>query len=554
MAAEGSENVKRKRLTIESHELLLEAQDSNPVAQVTLIKAGKSLNGIVYPPDVLAAAAHLYNNRPNLLDHKWDPSVRDIAGWFRNARWDSQKQAIVADLHFLQTSAGYVLLSLARQEIKMRAEGLLDEGTHLFGFSHVVIADVEIQQQEEGPDEIIAKEIVDVISVDAVVFPAAGGEVNELQESQQVKQGESCASPEVIKEAIGTAIREALATKQERATRFRDLPLAERRRVWNGSTARRNLRKWASEDGSGDTDTIDWKKYRWGFFWYDQTDPEKLGSYKLPFADIIGGSIKAIPRGIFAAAGVMSGARTGIKIPEEDVPGVKRHIASYYKKMRKEWDEPDLVPPWERKEAHLLDEEVAAIIEEFGVEALQPLIEQGYLPGFGDSNEPAEASGQEPQKEEVEDMAEKKQEEKVTTPVDEQAIREKLAEEFAQKMGGLVEENKTLKQRVQELEEQVKAFEQEKAEAERKAKLEEMFTKHGIDGAARETLEGIVNDMPLDKAEQVISLAASSTPKPDPEPAKKVEEGQTEDDPEEIGKLYAEAVFGVKAEEDEKDA
>jgi len=121
-----------------------------------------------------------------------------------------------------------------------------------------------------------------------------------------------------------------------------DLPLADRNRAWDADAAVGRVRRWASSDGSGDKEKINWSRYRQAFFWYDENDPENFGSYKLPFADVIDGRLMAVPRGIFAAAAAIQGARGGVNIPAEDMDAVKRRIAAYYKKM-------DEKPPWSEK-------------------------------------------------------------------------------------------------------------------------------------------------------------------------------------------------------------
>lgn len=131
------------------------------------------------------------------------------------------------------------------------------------------------------------------------------------------------------------------------ATTFGDLPLADRERAWSKSSADTAVRAWASSDGSGDTDKIDWTKYRKAFFWYDAGAADQFGSYKLMFADVIDGTLTAIPRGIFAAAGAMNGARGGVDIPSDDETPVKNLIARYYTKMSKEFDDNTITPPWE---------------------------------------------------------------------------------------------------------------------------------------------------------------------------------------------------------------
>ncbi|MQY05753.1 hypothetical protein [Actinomadura macrotermitis] len=118
-------------------------------------------------------------------------------------------------------------------------------------------------------------------------------------------------------------------------TKFQDLPLADRDREWDGSAADKRVRDWADAEDSPDA------AYRDAHLWYDGDKPGNFGSYKLLIADVVGGKLTAVPRGIMAAGGVVDGARGGVKIPEDEVPRVKAHLARYYEKMGD-------TPPWER--------------------------------------------------------------------------------------------------------------------------------------------------------------------------------------------------------------
>ncbi len=106
---------------------------------------------------------------------------------------------------------------------------------------------------------------------------------------------------------------------------------------WDQSKARESLRKWASKDGSGDKDTIDWVKYRKGFTWYDANSPENFGSYKLPTHWIDNeGNFVLVWRGVTSAMASFMGARGGLNIPADDRRGVYNHLASEYRKFGKE--------------------------------------------------------------------------------------------------------------------------------------------------------------------------------------------------------------------------
>jgi len=123
--------------------------------------------------------------------------------------------------------------------------------------------------------------------------------------------------------------------EEKGATQFKDLPLLGDDVEWSKVKAKAMLAKWASSDGSGDKDKIDWRKYSQGFFWYDSTNPENFGSYKLPFCYVQDGELYAVPRGIYACAVVINGGRGGVNIPDEDLPSVKTTLTSIIKKWVK---------------------------------------------------------------------------------------------------------------------------------------------------------------------------------------------------------------------------
>lgn len=138
---------------------------------------------------------------------------------------------------------------------------------------------------------------------------------------------------------VGREVAEIIEGLQLRgATSYADLPLASREREWDASAAIQRVRDWAGADDAPNA------KYRSAFLWFDGDEPDLFGSYKLPFADVIDGKLHCIPRGIFAAAARIDQT----DIPATDSDAVKRHLARYYAKMRKEWDDDELYPPWER--------------------------------------------------------------------------------------------------------------------------------------------------------------------------------------------------------------
>ena len=125
------------------------------------------------------------------------------------------------------------------------------------------------------------------------------------------------------------------------ATSFADLPAAPEETAWDAGASETRVREWA---GGPNKDDIDWEKYRKRFFWYDPDNAEGFGGYKLPFADIVDGDLRAVWRGVAAAMGALLGARGGVDIPADERKAVYNHIKRYYAKFEK--DPPDFKGDW----------------------------------------------------------------------------------------------------------------------------------------------------------------------------------------------------------------
>jgi len=119
----------------------------------------------------------------------------------------------------------------------------------------------------------------------------------------------------------------AKITEVKAVVPFQDLPLASRDRAWDSDSAIARVREFTD---STETPSAD---YRRAFVWFDRENRNEFGAYKLPIADVIDGKLTAIPRGIFAAAAALQGARGGVDIPDADRPRVIRHVERYYAKM-----------------------------------------------------------------------------------------------------------------------------------------------------------------------------------------------------------------------------
>ena len=123
-----------------------------------------------------------------------------------------------------------------------------------------------------------------------------------------------------------------------------DLPIAPRDTTWDAAAADKRVQEYA-----GGKDNMDWEKYAKAFFYVDETNKELLGSYKLGFADVIDGSLVAVPKGIFAVAGVLNGARGGADIPESDAMEIKDKVSAYYARLAKEFNDDSIKAPFENR-------------------------------------------------------------------------------------------------------------------------------------------------------------------------------------------------------------
>lgn len=102
------------------------------------------------------------------------------------------------------------------------------------------------------------------------------------------------------------------------------MPVADESTPWSGDKARAALWQWA--DG-------DFRKYRKGFLWWDQSAPDQRNSYKLPIATITGGRLELVPRAVNAVAQVLAGARGGVDIPDDDMDAVEAVVARIKKRL-----------------------------------------------------------------------------------------------------------------------------------------------------------------------------------------------------------------------------
>ena len=238
-----------------------------------------------------------------------------------------------------------------------------------------------------------------------------------------VEKDNSIVMPEAeikLKEKVEEAVVPFKATKK-----------APEERGWDADRAEASIRKWASSDGSGDKDKINWSKYRQGFAWYDPEHADDFGGYKLPHHEVIDGELCVVWRGVAAAMAALMGARGGVNIPDKDRRGVYNHLAKHYKQFDKQ------PPSFEAVEAIRKANEINKIIDELSDEdakaVAETLREADY--DLGKNTLQSEAQGEMTEKleskpeEKVEEKVEQKPEEKkIEVHVDTKPIAEKLEE------------------------------------------------------------------------------------------------------------------------------
>jgi len=134
-------------------------------------------------------------------------------------------------------------------------------------------------------------------------------------------------------------------TLRESASGETGMPLAPSGTAWDADEARKAVAKLSSSDGSGAKDKISWPKYRKAFLWCDTSDEDNFGGYKLPFADVFDGTLKAVWNGVVAAAAALGGAHgKKLGVPDGDVAGIKGKLRTLYKRFGKG------KPPFDRVE------------------------------------------------------------------------------------------------------------------------------------------------------------------------------------------------------------
>lgn len=120
---------------------------------------------------------------------------------------------------------------------------------------------------------------------------------------------------------------------------YQNFSLSDRDRSWSASEAASRVRQFTD---SVDEPSSDYKK---AFFYYDPEMSDKFGGYKLPYVDIVDGKMVAVFRALSAVAGRLNQTQ----IPASDKDKIISQVNRYYAKAREQYDDPNIISPFERE-------------------------------------------------------------------------------------------------------------------------------------------------------------------------------------------------------------
>jgi len=267
----------------------------------------------------------LKENKKPYIKMKYQHSYHDIIGGFPidSIKEDDKGLFVKGEIN-LGVQKGRETYALAKQ-------GVLSD----FSIGYFIINASE-DYILRGEERIPVKRLktIDLREISVVGEPMnTEAEFTEVK-SKSVEDGELDTNNDFNDDEI-----EGLNIEDDKAVSGGNLPLAARDMKWSEREARDRVRK-----NTGSTDKPS-GRYKRAFFWYDAENADKFSAYKFPFADVVGGQLKAIPRAIFNAAARLKNSN----IPEADKTKIIAKINRYYAKMRREFDDDSIVSPFEKK-------------------------------------------------------------------------------------------------------------------------------------------------------------------------------------------------------------
>lgn len=122
---------------------------------------------------------------------------------------------------------------------------------------------------------------------------------------------------------------------------WKRMPLGPRDQDWNADDAIGRLIEWSGGAPA---------KYRTAFLYVDDKgEPTSRDSYRLPIADVVDGRLVLMPRAVYAAAALLSGAHGGLpNIEDGEKDRLRDIITEIYSMFQQSWNDPRVKPPWLR--------------------------------------------------------------------------------------------------------------------------------------------------------------------------------------------------------------
>lgn len=177
-----------------------------------------------------------------------------------------------------------------------------------------------------------------------------GTQVTVLDELELIEYGPCLKGVNPATETVSVkALEDALdALKTKKLLPVTQLSFTDRGRPFDGNAARSNVRDYASDaDGN-----VDLTKYDRAFLWVDDDAGDNLSGRRYIVADVVNGTLKYVPRAIFAAANVLNGGRGGNAantIGQDGVDALKKSVEALYARMRHEFNDDTISVPWSQK-------------------------------------------------------------------------------------------------------------------------------------------------------------------------------------------------------------
>lgn len=218
---------------------------------------------------------------------------------------------------------------------------------------------IDLSKYERRPRAIIAKwELLEISPVpigsnpEALIQRMVGGLIRKYHD-QPAKLAAAkqlaIASIERMIEAMEATAKETGEIDIRNAVPQHTTPI-DMEGEWTPDAARASVARWASEDGSGNKDALDWGKFSQAFAWYDGENTAAFTSYKLLHHTIDEETgLTANMAGIRSAMAALLAERVDVG---GDQLAVYEHLARHYRDAGQE------VPPFERD---YTDEEIKAI-------------------------------------------------------------------------------------------------------------------------------------------------------------------------------------------------